>query len=396
MDGTVIKTHIDPKSPAFQANSRKMIDRLTEIKNEESGIREGGGAKAIESQHKKNRLTARERIALLIDPKSQFFELGLYAAHEMYEEWGGAPAAGTIVGTGRVAGRLVMIVANDATVKAGAFFPMTAKKVIRAQNIAIENRIPVLYLVDSSGIFLPLQEDVFPDTDDFGRVFRNNAVMSAMGIPQITAIMGMCVAGGAYLPVMCDHILMTEGSGLFLAGPALVQAAIGQKSTAEELGGAQMHAQISGTVDFREPDDAACIKRIRALVDKIGHPPPAPFDHKTAEVPAYAPEEIYGIFSSDPAKQYDMHEIIARIVDGSKFEEYRAEYGQTILCGYARIGGWAVGIVANQKKNVTISAPGTGEKRVEFGGVIYTEAADKAARFILDCNQHLDSIDLSP
>ena len=389
MEGTVIKSLIDPKSPAFQANSRQMIDRLTDIKNEESRIREGGGAKAIESQHKKNRLTARERIELLIDPKSRFFELGLYAAHEMYKEWGGAPAAGTIVGLGLVSGRLVMIVANDATVKAGAFFPMTAKKVIRAQNIAIENRIPVLYLVDSSGIFLPLQEDVFPDTDDFGRVFRNNAVMSAMGIPQITAIMGMCVAGGAYLPVMCDYILMTEGSGLFLAAPALVQAAIGQKSTAEELGGAQMHAQISGTIDFREPDDAACIKRIRALVDKMGHPHPAPFDHKAPEAPAYATEEIYGIFSSDPARQYDMHEIIARIVDGSKFEEYRAEYGQTILCGYARIGGWAVGIVANQKKNVTISAPGTGEKRIEFGGVIYTEAADKAARFILDCNQHL-------
>jgi 3-methylcrotonyl-CoA carboxylase beta subunit len=389
VDGTVIKSHIDPKSPAFQANSRQMIDRLTEIKNEESRIREGGGAKAIESQHKKKRLTARERIALLIDPKSEFFELGLYAAYKMYEEWGGAPAAGTITGLGRVAGRLVMIVANDATVKAGAFFPMTAKKVIRSQNISIENRIPVLYLVDSSGIFLPLQEDVFPDTDDFGRVFRNNAVMSAMGIPQITAIMGMCVAGGAYLPVMCDHILMTEGSGLFLAAPALVQAAIGQKSTAEELGGAQMHAKISGTVDFREPDDAACITRIRALIDKMGHPPGAPFDRKPAEPPAYSANDIYGIFSSDPARQYDMSEIIARIVDGSKFEEYRAEYGQTILCGYARIGGWAVGIVANQKKNVTISAPGTGEKRVEFGGVIYTEAADKAARFILDCNQHL-------
>jgi acetyl-CoA carboxylase carboxyltransferase component len=389
VDGTVIKTHIDPKSPAFQGNSRQMIDRLTEIKNEESRIREGGGAKAIESQHKKKRLTARERIALLIDPKSDFFELGLYAAYKMYEEWGGAPAAGTVTGLGRVAGRLVMIVANDATVKAGAFFPMTAKKVIRAQNIAIENRIPVLYLVDSSGIFLPLQEDVFPDTDDFGRVFRNNAVMSAMGIPQITAIMGMCVAGGAYLPVMCDHILMTEGSGLFLAAPALVQAAIGQKSTAEELGGAQMHAQISGTVDFREPDDVACIKRIRALVDKMGHSPGAPFDRKPAEPPAYSANDIYGIFSSDPARQYDMSEIIARIVDASKFEEYRAEYGQTILCGYARIGGWAVGIVANQKKNVTISAPGTGEKRVEFGGVIYTQAADKAARFILDCNQHL-------
>jgi acetyl-CoA carboxylase carboxyltransferase component len=389
VDGTVIKTRIDPKSPAFLANSRQMIDRLTEIKNEESKIREGGGAKAIESQHKKGRLTARERITQLIDPKSEYFELGLYAAHEMYQEWGGAPAAGTITGLGRVAGRLVMIVANDATVKAGAFFPMTAKKVIRAQNIAIENRIPVLYLVDSSGIFLPLQEDVFPDTDDFGRVFRNNAVMSAMGIPQITAIMGMCVAGGAYLPVMCDHILMTEGSGLFLAAPALVQAAIGQKSSAEELGGAQMHAQISGTIDFREPDDAACIQRIRALVDKMGHPPAAPFDHKTPESPAYSADDIYGIFSSDPARQYDMREIIARVVDGSIFEEYRAEYGQTVLCGYARIGGWAVGIVANQKKNVTISAPGTGEKRVEFGGVIYTESADKAARFILDCNQHL-------
>ncbi len=389
MSGTVIETHVDSKSTEFQKNSRRMVDRLTEIKNEEERIRHGGGAKAIESQHKKGRLTARERIARLIDPKTDFFELSLYAAHEMYEEWGGAPAAGTITGLGRVAGRQMMIIANDATVKAGAFFPMTAKKVIRAQNIAIENRIPTVYLVDSAGVFLPLQEDVFPDTDDFGRVFRNNAVMSAQGIPQITAIMGMCVAGGAYLPVMCDHILMTEGSGLFLAGPALVQAAIGQKTSAEELGGAKMHAQVSGTVDFREPDDEACLKRIRALVDKIGHHPAAPFDHKTARPPAHPGEEIYGIFSSNPAKQYDMHEIIARIVDGSEFEEYRAEYGQTVLCGFARIGGWAVGIVANQKKHVAVSVPGTGEKRIEFGGVIYTESADKAARFILDCNQNL-------
>ena len=389
MSGTVIETQVDAKSADFEKNSRQMVDRLTEIKNEEERIRQGGGAKAIESQHKKGRLTARERIAKLIDPKTEFFELGLYAAYEMYEEWGGAPAAGTIVGLGRVSGRQVMIIANDATVKAGAFFPMTAKKVIRAQNIAIENRIPTIYLVDSAGVFLPLQEDVFPDTDDFGRVFRNNAVMSAQGIPQITAIMGMCVAGGAYLPVMCDHILMTEGSGLFLAGPALVQAAIGQKTSAEELGGAKMHAQISGTVDFREPDDEACINRIRALADKIGHRPLAPFDHKTARPPSHPGEEIYGIFSSNPGKQYDMREIIARIVDGSEFEEYRAEYGQTVLCGFARIGGWAVGIVANQKKHVTVAAPGTGEKRVEFGGVIYTEAADKAARFILDCNQNL-------
>ena len=226
-----------------------------------------------------------------------------------------------------------MIIANDATVKAGAFFPMTAKKVIRAQNIAIENHIPTIYLVDSAGVFLPLQEDVFPDTDDFGRVFRNNAVMSAMGIPQITAIMGMCVAGGAYLPVMCDHILMTEGSGLFLAGPALVQAAIGQKTSAEELGGAKMHAQISGTVDFREPDDDACLKRIRSLVDKMGQRPGTPFNQRKPELPAHPAEEIYGIFSSDPSKQYDMHEIIARIVDGSQFDEYRAEYGQTMICG---------------------------------------------------------------
>jgi 3-methylcrotonyl-CoA carboxylase beta subunit len=389
VSGTVIETQVDAKSADFETNSRQMVDRLTEIKNEEERIRQGGGAKAIESQHKKGRLTARERIAKLIDPKTEFFELGLYAAYEMYEEWGGAPAAGTVAGLGRVSGRQVMIIANDATVKAGAFFPMTAKKVIRAQNIAIENRIPTIYLVDSAGVFLPLQEDVFPDTDDFGRVFRNNAVMSAQGIPQITAIMGMCVAGGAYLPVMCDHILMTEGSGLFLAGPALVQAAIGQKTSAEELGGAKMHAQISGTVDFREPDDEACIKRIRALADKIGHRPKAPFDHKPARPPSHPDEEIYGIFSSNPGKQYDMREIIARIVDGSEFEEYRAEYGQTVLCGFARIGGWAVGIVANQKKHVTVAAPGTGEKRVEFGGVIYTEAADKAARFILDCNQNL-------
>jgi len=389
VSGNKIESNVDSASAAFKADSRQMIDRQMEIKNEEERICQGGGAKAIESQHKKGRLTARERIAKLIDPKSDFFELGLYAAYEMYEEWGGAPAAGTITGLARVSGRQVMIIANDATVKAGAFFPMTAKKVIRAQNIAIDNHIPTIYLVDSAGIFLPLQEDVFPDTDDFGRVFRNNAVMSAMGIPQIAAIMGMCVAGGAYLPVMCDKILMTEGSGLFLAGPALVQAAIGQKTSAEELGGAQMHAQISGTVDFREKDDAACIKRLRALIDKIGHGAIAPFDYKAATPPAYAPEEIYGIFSASPGKQYDMREIIARIVDGSQFEEYRAEYGQTLICGYARIGGWAVGIVANQKKNVNTVAPGTGEKRIEFGGVIYTEAAEKAARFILDCNQNL-------
>jgi acetyl-CoA carboxylase carboxyltransferase component len=376
-------------SPEFEQNVRRMVDLLTEIKNEEARLQEGGGAKAVEAQHKKGRLTARERIARLIDPGTEFFELGIYAAYKMYPEWGGASAAGAITGLGRVSGRLVMIIANDATVKAGAFFPMTAKKVIRAQNIAIDNRIPTIYLVDSAGVFLPLQEDVFPDTDDFGRVFRNNAVMSAMGIPQITAIMGMCVAGGAYLPVMCDHILMTDGSGLFLAGPALVQAAIGQRVSAEELGGAKMHAQVSGTVDFREPNDEACLERIRSLVGMGGHPPEPRFDHVAAKPPSSPPEEVYGIFSSDPAREYDMREIIARIVDGGSFEEYRAEYGQTLLCGYARIGGWAVGIVANQKMNVPTIDPATGQRRLEFGGVIYTESAEKAARFIMDCNQNL-------
>src|SRR3984893_6844616 len=389
VSASVLKSTVDTKSTAAQKNHRRIVDLLTQLKNEEEIICVGGGPKAVDSQHKKGRLTGRERVEKLVDRGSQFIALGIYAAHEMYEEWGGAPGAGVITGLARVCGRTVMLIVNDATVKPGAFFPMTAKKVIRAQNIAIENRIPTIYLVDSAGIFLPLQEDVFPDTDDFGRVFRNNAVMSAMGIPQIAAIMGLCVAGAAYLPVMCDHILMTEGSGLFLAGPALVQAAIGQKTSAEELGGAQMHAQISGTIDFREADDPACIKRLRALVDKMGHAAGAPFDQKTAAAPAYSEEGIYGVFSASPGKQYDMHEIIARIVDRSEFEEYRAEYGQTLLCGYARIGGWAVGIVANQKKNVNTVAPGTGEKRIEFGGVIYNESADKAARFILDCNQNM-------
>ena len=385
---SILKSSVNPKSPQFEKNSQRMVELLTALKNEEEKIREGGGAKAIDSQHKKNRLTARERIAGLIDPGTHFFELGIYVAWEMYEEYGGAPAAGTVTGLGRVSGRMFMIIANDATVKAGAFFPMTAKKVIRAQNIAIDNHIPTIYLVDSAGVFLPLQEDVFPDIDDFGRVFRNNAVMSAQGIPQITAIMGTCVAGGAYLPVMCDHILMTEGSGLFLAGPALVQAAIGQKTSAEELGGAKVHSQISGTVDFREPDDESCLKRIRAVVDKMGAPNPSIFSHARLHEPLYAAGDLYGIFSGDPTKQYDMREIIARIVDGSAFDEYRAEYGETLLCGYARIGGWSVGIVANQKKHVTTNAPHSDQKRIEFGGVIYTESAEKAARFLMDCNQN--------
>src|SRR6266516_289672 len=281
-NSTILATRVDPTSSRYEANMRFMADLMSQVHNEEEKIREGGGPKAIEAQHSKRRLTARERIGLLADPGT-FFELGIYAASGMYEEWGGAPAAGVVTGLARIHTRLVMIIANDATVKAGAFFPTTTKKVIRAQNIAIENRIPTIYLVDSAGVFLPLQEDVFPDTDDFGRVFRNNAVMSAMGIPQIAAIMGMCVAGGGYLPVMCDHVLMTDGSGLFLAGPALVQAAIGQKTSAEDLGGAKVHARVSGTVDFREPDDDACLERIRALVDKMGHRLRAPFDRVAPE-----------------------------------------------------------------------------------------------------------------
>jgi acetyl-CoA carboxylase carboxyltransferase component len=383
----VLTTKLDPSSLRFESNMRALADLVAQVRNEEEKIREGGGTKAIENQHSKTRLTARERIHLLADPGT-FFELGAYAAHGMYEEWGGAPAAGVVTGLARIHTRLVMLIVNDATVKAGAFFPMTAKKVIRAQNIAIENRIPTVYLVDSAGVFLPLQEDVFPDTDDFGRVFRNNAVMSAMGIPQIAAIMGMCVAGGGYLPVMCDNVLMTDGSGLFLAGPALVQAAIGQKISAEDLGGAAMHSSISGTIDFREPNDEACLARIRSLVEKWGYRRRSLWDRKQPVDPALTAEEIYGIYDASPARPYDMKEILARIVDESRFDEYKSEYGKTLICGYARIGGFAVGIVANQKLHAH-QTDHEGHKRVEFGGVIYTESAEKAARFIMDCNQNL-------
>jgi len=391
---TTLATKLDRNHSRAKNNAAGMLALITQIHTQEWAIREGGGPKAIESQHAKKRLTARERIGLLLDPGAELTELALFAAFGMYEEWGGAPSAGVVTGLGRVCGRLCMIIANDATVKAGAFFPMTAKKVLRAQAIAMENRVPTLYLVDSAGVFLPLQEDVFPDQDDFGRIFRNNAVMSAMGIQQMTAIMGMCVAGGAYLPVMTDHVLMTEGSGLFLAGPALVQAAIGQKYTAEELGGAAMHAEISGTVDYKEPNDHLCIARLRSLVSKIGHRPGAPFDRapydEKSDAPKYAAEDLYSFLDPDPGKAsaYDMHEVIARIVDRSEFDEYKADYGRTVICGYGRVGGYAVGIVANQKQpQPQISH--AGEKRVEFGGVIYAESAEKAARFIMDCNQNL-------
>ena len=398
-----LRSALDPQSTRATANRNALLQLMETMRAEEDAIRQGGGAKAAEAQHAKGRLTARERLKLLLDEETEFVELGLWAAHGMYAEYGGAPSAGVVTGLGRVSGRLCMIVANDATVKAGAFFPMTAKKVLRAQTIAMENRIPTLYLVDSSGVFLPLQEDVFPDTDDFGRIFRNNAVMSSQGIPQITAIMGMCVAGGAYLPVMTDTVLMTEGSGLFLAGPSLVQAAIGQKTDPEELGGAAMHAAISGTVDFKEPNDHLCLARLRSLVAKMGERPGA---DQAAEVfrrrefdalrdaPQFSAEDMYGLLNPAPGASnvYDMREVIARIVDRGEFDEYKAEFGRTVLCGYAWIGGRAVGIVANQKinQNQTVAmGPSAGMTQMEVGGVIYTEGAQKAARFIMDCNQNL-------
>jgi acetyl-CoA carboxylase carboxyltransferase component len=389
----LLATSLDSSGHRAQKNATGMKALIAAIAEESKVIQQGGGKKAIEAQHAKGRLTARERLDLLLDPGASFFEIGLFAAHGMYEEWGGAPAAGTLTGLGRVAGRLVMVIANDATVKAGAFFPMTAKKVIRAQTIALENRIPVVYLVDSAGIFLPLQEDVFPDQDDFGRIFRNNAVMSAVGIPQITAIMGMCVAGGAYLPVMTDTVLMTEGSGLFLAGPALVQAAIGQKYSAEELGGATMHAEISGTVDFKEPNDHLCLARLRSLVGRLGQRHSAPFDRAIfddrKDAPKYSAHDLYALINPASATNaYDMHEVLARLVDRSEFDEYRPDYGRTLICGYGRIGGFSIGIVANQKEHQPHTSQ-TGEKRTEFGGVIYAESAEKAARFIMDCNQNL-------
>jgi len=373
-----------------------MATLLEEIHRQEDTIRLGGGAKAIDSQHNKKRMTARERVALLQDDGTTFFELGLFAAFGMYEEWGGAPSAGVVTGLARVSGKLCMVIANDATVKAGSFFPMTAKKVLRAQHIALENHIPTLYLVDSAGIFLPLQEDVFPDTDDFGRVFRNNAVMSARGIPQMTAIMGMCVAGGAYLPVMTDTVLMTEGSGLFLAGPALVQAAIGQVTSAEDLGGATMHSEISGTVDFKEPNDHLCIARMRSLVAKMGQRAGAPFDRvpydAAKDKPLWAAEDLRGVIESDPkataAAVYDVRDVVRRICDRSEFDEYKADYGRTLVCCYARIGGRAVAILANQRTHQQ-QINHAGEKRTEFGGVIYAESAEKAARFIMDANQNL-------
>ncbi len=378
-----IVSQADLQAKAALKNEQLWQDSISSIKVHRKKISAGGGPKNIDRQHAKNRLTARERIRKLIDKNTPFHEIGQFAAFNMYKEWGGAPSAGTVCGLGYIEGRLCMVIANDATVKAGAFFPMTAKKVIRAQTIAMENHLPTVYLVDSAGIFLPLQEDVFPDQDDFGRVFYLNARMTARGIPQITAIMGMCVAGGAYLPVMTDTVLMTEGSGLFLGGPALVKAAIGQVISAEELGGAEMHAAVSGTVDFKEKDDPSALKHIRKLIKHTGRPHATLFNIREARPAVYKAEELHKIVPFDQSMEYEVHEVIARIVDDAEFLEYKKEYGQTLVCGYAHIGGIPVGIIANQKKHVVRKG-----KQPQFGGVIYTESAEKAARFIMDCNQN--------
>ncbi len=365
------------------ANSSLSLEDLwKELRAQESDIRLGGGNEAIERQHAKKRLTARERIAILVDPDTTPLELGLWAGHEMYDSWGGSAAASVIVMVGQVAGRRQLIVANDATVKAGAFFPMTTKKVLRAQRIAFANQLGLIYLVDSAGIFLPLQEDVFPDEDDFGRIFRNNAVLSAAGIPQIAAIMGNCVAGGGYLPVLCDKVLMTEGSGLYLAGPALVKSAIGQEVSSEDLGGAEMHASISGTIDYHEPDDERCLERIRRLVDLQTDGPSPPLPRSDAAPPKREAAEVYQVFSADPQTEYEVRDVLDTIIDANTFDEYKAEFGKTLVCGTARIGGMPVGIVANQRHHVK-----TPEGRMQFGGVIYVDSAEKAARFVMNCNQ---------
>src|SRR5467141_1628648 len=355
------------------------------IAKEEAVLREGGGKAVHERQRKMGRLPVRERLRHLLDKDSPFFEIGLWAAYKMYEQWGKIPAAGVVTGIGNVAGVPCMIVANDATVKAGAFFPQTTKKVIRAQRIAFECSLPIVYLVDSAGVFLPMQDEIFPDEDDFGRIFRNNSVISAAGIPQFAAIMGNCVAGGAYLPVLCDKILMTEGSGLYLAGPSLVKAAIGQVVEQEELGGAKMHSEISGTVDFYEKTDESCLKRLRSLVallPEAQNPAADSTIEKKVLKPAKTPDSLYDLISLDGQKNYDARDLLAAVVDSNSINEYKADYGKTLVTAYARIAGRPVGIVASQRLQVRTTKEG-----IQMGGVIYPDSADKAARFVMDCNQ---------
>lgn len=364
-----------------QNPGKSPLHQLTEeFRGIEAKIREGGGEKGKERQRRHGRLTVRERLNLLLDDPDQFFELGLFAAYKMYEEWGGVPAAGVVTGIGKISGRECMVIANDATVKAGAMFPQSVKKVLRAQRIAFECRLPTIYLVDSSGVFLPLQEEIFPDEDDFGRIFRNNAIFSSAGIPQIAAIMGNCIAGGGYLPVLCDTLLMTEGSGLYLAGPALVKAAIGHDVDPEELGGAKMHAEISGTVDFLEKDDVSCIERIRHLVDKLvgDKGGQEDLDIDTARLP----HTLYDLVDPEGKKPYDAHELLGGIIDKGSMDEFKANFGKPILTAFAKINNMPVGIVASQRMMTT-----TGKGELEIGGVLYSESADKAARFVMECNQ---------
>ena len=367
----------------FEQNAdamRLLISRMQQLHDD---VSQGGGQKRIDKLHAKGKMTARERIEQLIDPGSDFFEVGAFAGHEMYEEHGGCPSGGVVVGIGRIHDRQCVIVANDATVKAGAWFPITGKKNLRAQEIAMENRIPIIYLVDSAGVYLPMQDEIFPDKDHFGRIFRNNAKLSSMGIPQIAAIMGSCVAGGAYLPIMSDESLIVEGTGsIFLAGPYLVKAAIGEVVDKETLGGASTQSEISGVTDYKVPDDKTCLQTIRDLVDKMGHRVTAGFDRAEPADPGRPAEDVYGILPEDRSKPYSMVELLKCIVDHGKMTQYKEGYGKTIVCAYARIDGWSVGIVAN---NRMVTKTATGE--MQFGGVIYSDSADKATRFIMNCNQ---------
>jgi acetyl-CoA carboxylase carboxyltransferase component len=373
-----------PETLDFNKNEDAMRRAISQLRTRLDKIALGGGKAAIEKQHEKKKMTARERIRYLVDKDSIFTELGALAGFELYEEQGGCPAGGTVAGIGYVSNRQCVILANDQTVKAGAWFPITGKKNLRLQEIAMENHLPVIYIVDSAGVFLPMQDEIFPDKEHFGRIFRNNARMSAMGITQIAAVMGPCVAGGAYLPIMSDETLMVEGNGsIFLAGPYLVKAAIGEDVDAETLGGAVTHTEISGIADYRFETEEACLDQVRNIFSRLGNPARnGVFDRATPVAPRHPAEELYGILPSDPSKPYDMIDIVSRIVDDSVFEQFKEDYGKTILCGYARIDGWAVGIVANQRKIVK-----TRKGEMQMGGVIYNDSADKAARFILNCNQ---------
>lgn len=368
----------------FNKNDDQMRLKISQLQRKLNKVYEGGGTDKIEKLHQKGKLSARERIDLLLDEGTDRVEVGALAGDGMYKEYGGCPSGGVVVVLGYVSGRLCVVVANDASVKAGAWFPITGKKNLRAQEIAMENRIPIIYLVDSAGVFLPMQDEIFPDKEHFGRIFRNNAVMSSRGIPQIAAVMGSCVAGGAYLPIMSDESLIVEKTGtIFLAGSYLVKAAIGEEIDNETLGGASTHSEISGVTDYKVANDQECLETIRELVDKIGRKgPDAGFDRKAAAPPQSDPKEIYGILPADRGKPYEIKEIIKRLVDDSKFTEYKAGYGKSIVCAYARIDGWSVGIVANQRQIVKNK-----KGEMQFGGVIYSDSADKAARFIMNCNQ---------